>query len=213
VIALDRDASGFADLTGLNPGRLCTLCLDVTDAEAIAALPDSLPEGWREVDVLVNCAGHDIGGRRPFLSGEPDKYAAIIETNVVGVIRVTHALAGGMAERGRGHIVNLGSISGLRTSATMATYAASKHAIRGFTDCLRQDLTGSGVRVTEVAAGRVRTNFGYARAESKEEGDKFYDEVGECLSAEDVADAVLFALERPPHVVVSHMLLMPASQA
>ena len=93
-----------------------------------------------------------------------------------------------------------------------STYTASKHAVHGFSDCLRKDFSGSGVRVTEICPGRVRTNFGYARAETESEADAFYDSVGECLAPDDVANAIVYALEQPAHVVVSQLMLIPADQ-
>lgn len=187
--------------------------LDVTDLAAVDMLPSSLPADLRDVDILVNAAGHDIGGRRPFPTGDAVRYANIIQTNVIGLITMTLAFARGMSERGRGHIVNLGSVAGLRTEPTTGTYTASKHAVHGFSDCLRKDFLNSGVRVTELNPGRVRTNFGYARADSEAEADRFYDQVGVCLTPEDIARAIVYALSQPDHVVVAQMVLMPSNQA
>ena len=143
--------------------RALALALDVNEPRAVASLPGSLPEAWREVDILVNNAGHDVGGRRPFLDGEAEQWAAIIETNVNGLMRVTRALLPAMVARDRGHVLNIGSTAGFETYPAGAAYVASKHAVHGFTESLRKDLAKTGVRVSEVLPGMVRTRFAYAR--------------------------------------------------
>jgi 3-hydroxy acid dehydrogenase / malonic semialdehyde reductase len=212
VVACDRDAERLEALTQEH-SEVLPWVLDVTDPAAINELPGALPLSHQQIDILVNSAGHDIGGRRAFVAGEAEKYAAIIQTNVVGLISMTLACATGMAARGLGHIINLGSTAGLRPEAMTSTYTASKHAVHGFSDCLRKDFVGTGVRVTELNPGRVRTNFGYARATTREEADQHYDAVGICLSPDDVANAVIYALRQPAHVVVAQMVIMPADQA
>lgn len=212
VVACDIAEQPVQDLAGEH-SRITPWHLDVTDLAAVDRLPGSLPAELQAVDILVNAAGHDVGGRRQFATGDAAKYANIIQTNVIGLITMTLAFARGMSERGRGHIVNLGSITGLRTEATTGTYTASKHAVHGFSDCLRKDFLNTGVRVTELNPGRVRTNFGYARADSKDEADRFYDQVGVCLTPEDIAAAIVYALTQPEHVVVAQMVLMPSNQA
>lgn len=213
VIACDRQASRLDDFAGKWPeDRVLNCPLDVSDGPTVAALPETLPRQWREVGIVVNCAGHDIGGRRLFHEADADKYAAIIETNVIGLIRVSHAFAKGMVARKQGHIVNLGSYMGLRTVRTASAYAASKHAVHGLSETLRQDFAGTGVRITEICPGRVRTDFAAARAGSQQAADAFYDEVGECLTPQDIANAVIYALSQPAHVVVAQLLIVPSSQ-
>ena len=187
--------------------------LDVTDAEATATLVDRLPGGLGEIDILVNNAGHDIGGRRRFDLGDADQWASIIETNVTGMIRVCHAVIPGMVARGRGHVVNLGSISGLSTYPGGTIYNASKFAVRGFTGALRADYAESGIRVTEILPGTVRTEFAQTRLGGDEDGARrFYDGYSSVLVPADVARCVVFALEQPPHVVISQLVVTPTSQ-
>jgi len=193
--------------------RARALELDVTDAGSAASVLDRLPESWREIDILVNAAGHDVGGRRPFDEGSAEEWASIIDTNVTGLIRVTRALIPGMRERDRGHVVNIGSIAGLRPYATGTIYASSKHAVHGFSEALRLDFAGTGVRVTEILPGMVRTGFALNRWGDAERAERFYDEFGESLTADDVARTVLFALEQPPHVVISQLVVVPSPQA
>lgn len=174
---------------------------------------DNLPDELREIDILINNAGHDVGGRRRFENGAIEDWAAIIDTNVTGMMRVSHAVIPGMASRGRGHIINMGSIAGVKANPEGSVYSASKHAVHGFSNSLRLDFAGSGIRVTEILPGVARTDFGSARwrgdlAQAK----AFYDSFESVLTAEDVAGCVVFALEQPPHVVIAQLVVVPSSQ-
>jgi len=188
------------------------LALDVTDASSLESLASRLPEDWRDIDILVNNAGHDEGGRRRFDEGEAEQWASIIETNVIGLIRTTHAVIPGMVARDHGHIVNIGSIAGLTPYATGTIYAGSKHAVHGFSESLRLDFAGTGIRVTEILPGLVRTNFALNRWHDQKRADSFYDDFGDCLSPDDIARTVLFALQQPPHVVISQLVIVPSAQ-
>ncbi|TDJ20063.1 MAG: SDR family oxidoreductase [Gammaproteobacteria bacterium] len=190
-----------------SPGR--ALELDVTDASSAQSLMSRLPEDWRSIDILVNNAGHDQGGRRRFDQGSAAQWASIIETNVNGLIRTTHAVIPGMIARDHGHVVNIGSIAGLSPYATGTIYAASKHAVHGFSESLRLDFAGTGIRVTEILPGMVRTNFALTRWGDPARAAAFYDDVGACLTPEDIARSVLFALQQPPHVVISQLVVVP----
>lgn len=186
--------------------------LDVTDPESVDSMPDRLPENWREIDILVNNAGHDTGGRRRFDEGSAEQWASIIETNVIGLVRATRAVIDGMIARDRGHVVNVGSIAGLSPYATGTIYAGSKHAVHGFSESLRLDYAGTGIRVTEILPGLVRTEFAFNRWRDRSRADAFYDDFGTCLAPDDVARTVLFALSQPPHVVISQLVVVPSAQ-
>ena len=186
--------------------------LDVTDASRCAALPGSLPEGWREIDILVNNAGHDRGGRRPFQVGDADDWCAIIDTNVAGMMRVTRALLPGMLEREHAHVVNIGSTAGLAGYAGGAAYAASKHAVRGFSESLRLDLAKTAVRVSEILPGMVQTGFAYARwPDDRERASDFYGSRA-CLQPAAIARAVRFVLCEPPEVEIVSMVVRPKGE-
>ncbi len=193
-------------------GRGLGLALDVTDKDSVASLSTRLPADWKPVEILVNNAGHDSGGRRPFHEGTVDQWAEIIETNVVGLVRVTRALIGGMRERNRGHIVNIGSIAGTRPYATGTLYSASKHAVHGFSESLRLDYVDTGIRVTEIMPGMVKTDFAFNRSGDAEKAAQFYKDFGTSLDADDVARSVVFALQQPAHVVISELVVVPISQ-
>ena len=185
------------------------LALDIVDPVSVESIEDRLPAGFREIAVLVNSAGHDVGGRRRFDAGNADEWARIVETNVTGLIRVTRQLIPGMLARDRGHVVNIGSIAGLVAYKTGSIYAASKHAVHGFSESLRQDFAGTGVRVSEILPGMVRTEFALNRWNDVPTADAFYDDFGVCLEPDDIARAVLYCLCQPAHVVVSQLVVMP----
>ncbi len=187
------------------------LSLDVNDAAAVAALPDSLPPAFREIEVLINNAGHDTGGRRSFEQGSAEQWCNIVETNVQGLIRVTRALIDGMLARGQGHIVNLGSIMGIKPHATLSAYVASKYAVHGLSETLRLDYAGRGIRVTEIMPGLVRTGFAAQRFGDTARADEYYAKAGPSLAAEDVASTVLFALQQPKHVEIAQLVVLPVS--
>ena len=187
------------------------LVLDVCDAVSVSELRNRLPENLCSIDILINNAGHDIGGRRSFEKGSAQQWCDIIETNVQGLMRVTHALIGGMLERGHGHVINLGSIAGLKPYATMTPYVTSKFAVHGFSECLRLDYAGKGIRVSEIMPGLVRTDFAHQRLGDAEKAEQFYDDFGQSLGPEDVAQTVLFALQQPRHVEISQLVVLPVS--
>ncbi|MDP6786574.1 MAG: SDR family oxidoreductase [Rhodospirillales bacterium] len=193
--------------------RFHPVALDLTDRDSLDSLLDRLPAGLGEIDILINNAGHGLGGRVGFDRHGADDMAAIIETNVIGLIRLTRLIAPGMVTREKGDIVNVGSIMGIRPYGSSAAYTASKHAVHGFSDCLRIDFAETGLRVIEVLPGLTRTEF--ARHLSHDGGKdpvKAYDERPSVLSADDVARAVVFALDQPPHVTMAQITVLPSSQ-
>ena len=212
VVAAARRRDRLDELAARHGAAVLPLELDVTDAGAVAALPDALPADWRAVDVLVNAAGSDVGGRRRFDRVDIEEAAGTIEANVTGPMRVARALLPGMLARGRGHVVAIGSIQAYQVFAGSAAYTASKHAVHGLMRTLRADLAGTGVRVTEVLPGLVRSEF----AEVRWRGDaaraqEFYDGFKAVMVPADVARAVLYALDQPPHLQVAEIHLTPSA--
>lgn len=212
VICASRRADTLASLARRLGDGACALELDVTDGSSVESLSSRLPRDWRDIDILVNNAGHDQGGRRRFDEGDADQWASIIETNVIGLMRVTHAVLPGMIARDHGHIVNLGSIAGLSPYATGSVYSGSKHAVHGFSESLRLDYAGTGIRVTEILPGLVRTDFALNRWRDQARAESFYDDFGECLVPDDIARTVLFAIQQPANVVISQLVVVPSAQ-
>ena len=191
-----------------------TLCLalDVRDRPGVRSTLGALPEGWRAVDVLVNSAGL-AAGLAAFQDADPDDWDRMLDTNVRGVLSVTRAVLPGMLERGSGHVVNIGSIAGRSAYPGGTVYSASKAALDRITAGLRMDVLGSGVRVSSVDPGMVETEFSVVRFRGDQErADSVYAGLTP-LTATDVAEAVLWVTDRPPHVVVADMLLLPVAQA
>jgi len=210
VVCSGRRGDRLADIFGAYGDAALPLALDVTDAGAVAALPESLPDGFAAIDILIAAAGSDVGGRRAFGEGAMADWAGTIDANVTGLMRICHAVIPGMLARGKGHVVTIGSIAGLRTYPSGAVYAASKHAVRAFTEALRHDYCNDPIRITEVLPGMVRTGF----AEARYRGDSaaaaaFYDSFPACLAAEDVAECILFALAQPASVNVAQLVVTP----
>ena len=209
VIAVARNQSKLDQLKADLGDDCCPMVLDVTDADAVATIAQSVPENFRDIEVLVNNAGHDAGGRRRFAQGSADQWCDIIETNMQGTIRMTRAVIEGMLDRGKGHIVNMGSIAAFRPYATGTAYVSSKFAVHGFSDTLRLDYAGQGIRVTEIMPGLVRSGFAQQRLGDASKADQFYDEYETCLQPQDVAETVLYALQQPGHVEIAQLVVLP----
>jgi 3-hydroxy acid dehydrogenase/malonic semialdehyde reductase len=211
VVLAGRRQDKLEVVAGGLGGEFVVLPLDVTDAAVVTALPDALPAGWREIDILINNAGHDLGGRSSYVGRDIGDVAATIETNVVGLMRVTHALLPGMLERVGGDIVNISSVNATESSANHAVYVASKHAVHGFSDSMRAELRGSGIRVAEIMPGTVRTEFAEARWRGdRERAEAFYAGYDSVLTPTDIAAAVVYVLSQPRHVNISQMVLRPS---
>lgn len=210
VVCCGRNRVKLEEVAARLEGRGVAFELDVTDTVATRELVDRLPANAREVDVLVNNAGHDKGGRRRFDDLDPDDMASVVEANVTGTIRVTHALVPGMLARGRGHVVNIGSIAGLQAGRNNGAYSASKFAVRGLTDGLRLDYAETPLRITEILPGITRTGFAAARhGGDLARAAEFYESFPVTMAPEDVARTVLFALDQPPHVTIAQLVVVP----
>ena len=186
--------------------------LDVRDREAVDTSIDGLPEGWREIDILVNNAGL-ARGLAPLHEGEIEDWEEMIDTNVKGLLYVTRTVLRGMVKRGRGHIINIGSIAGHEVYPGGSVYCASKHAVTALNRALAIDTLGTGVRVSSVDPGLVETEFSLVRFH----GDAtraagVYDGL-EPLRGSDVADAVVFCATRPNNANVREMILTAGAQA
>ena len=181
--------------------------LDVTDPESC----ERFVEAAGPVDVLVNAAGLALG-RVPFSESTEEDERTVLETNVNGLMRMTRLVLQ-RSLREPGHIVNIGSIAGRWAYPNGASYVASKFAVRGFTRALREDLLGRDIRVTTVDAGLVETEFSLVRFGGDAETAKAVYEGTRPLSAEDVAECVLFAVTRPLHVVVDELVVMSIDQS
>ena len=181
--------------------------VDVRDTKALEAMCDGL-----EIDVLVNAAGMAVGYQAAHDQGDIADFDVMVDVNVTAYLRLLRLVVPGMVERDRGHIVNLGSMWGLYPVGGATTYATVKGAVHQLSQCLRVDLLGRRVRVTEICPGRVETGFHGTALGDVEAARKTFYEGNESLHAEDVTDAILFALDAPPHVNISMIEMAPQMQ-
>lgn len=186
--------------------------LDVRDRDAVRGLVDDLPDGFREIGVLVNNAGLALG-TEPAHAVDTGDWDRMIETNVSGLIHMTHQVLQGMVERDRGHIVNIGSIAGSWPYPGGNVYGATKAFVAQFSRGLRADLLGSRIRVTNIEPGLAETNFSVVRYKGDAEKARRVYEGTEPLSAADVADVVFWTTSVPPHVNINSVEVMPTCQA
>ena len=186
--------------------------LDVRDRKAVNATVQSLPPAWNEVDILLNNAGLARGFDKLYEASVED-WEEMLDTNVKGLLYMTRQIVPGMVERGRGHVINIGSIAGQEAYPKGAVYNASKFAVDAITKSLRMDLVDTPIRVSTVDPGLVQTEFSLVRFHGDDnKANAVYDDITVC-SPEDVADAVLFCATRPAHVSINQIVLMPTAQA
>ena len=213
VIATGRRADRLAVLKDEFGDAVLPLALDVTDSASVAGLPGSLPQGWDEVDILVNNAGLALGLEPAFKADLAD-WDRMVATNVTGLIHLTRALLPAMVARNRGHVINISSTAGAYPYPGGHVYGATKAFVTQFTLNLKADLVGTFVRATSIEPGLVggtefsAVRFGgdALRAESVYKGTV-------PLTADDIAEAVSWAVNLPRHVNINRIELMPTCQA
>jgi hypothetical protein len=198
-----REAAGE---TGL------ALRLDVTDRQSVDAFVAETEERFGHIDVLVNNAGGALG-LNPVAEAKDDEWEGMWKTNVLGLMWMTRACLPLLRKAAHGHIVNIGSIAGFETYKGGAGYTAAKHAVRAITKTLRLELNGEPIRVTEIAPGLVETEFSLVRFHGDTKAAAVPYEGIEPLTAEDIADCVMFAVTRPPHVDIDEIVVRPVAQA
>jgi NADP-dependent 3-hydroxy acid dehydrogenase YdfG len=191
------------------------LPLDVTDPGSCEAFVEGAIEacrkaGFEGIDILVNNAGLGLG-RDPFWESTEEDEDAQLETNVNGLLRMTRLCLPHI--RDGGHIVNMGSIAGLQPYENAAVYVASKAAVRGFTEALREDLLGRPIRLSLIEPGLVETNFSRVRFRGDEEKAKAPYEGVDPLRPEDIAECIVFALTRPLHVNIDELVVKALAQS
>jgi 3-hydroxy acid dehydrogenase / malonic semialdehyde reductase len=214
VIAAARRTDRLRDLAKeLGPDVLLPLTLDVRDRASVEETAASLPAGFAEVDILVNNAGLALG-LEPAQEADVDQWERMIETNCTGLVYMTRALLPQMVARGRGHVVNLGSIAGTYPYPGGNVYGATKAFVHQFSLNLRSDLHGTGIRVTCVEPGLSGgTEFSDVRFGGDSERAAAVYAGTQPLTADDIAAAIEWATSQPPHVNVNVIELMPASQS
>ena len=185
---------------------------DVRDRNAAGSALESLPEEWKSIDILINNAGLASGVDKEH-EGSFDDWDAMIDTNVTSLLFMTRQIVPAMVERGRGHIINIGSIAGDAAYPGGSVYCATKAAVKALSDGLRIDLVDTPLRVTNIKPGLVETNFSVVRFHGdKDRADKVYKGIVP-LTAEDIADVAYYAASAPEHIQIAEVLVMPTNQA
>lgn len=213
VVATGRRQERLEALAGqVDTGRILPFRLDMTDLSAVRALPESLPEGWREIDVLVNNAGLALGLEKAWQTNPLD-WEKMIATNVTGLVEITRALLPGMVARNSGHVLSLGSTAGTYPYPGANVYGATKAFVDQFMRNLRSDLLGKQVRATTIAPGLCGgSEFSQVRLGDKSQADAVYQGTAPLLP-EDIAETVAWVLGLPAHVNINHVEMMPTCQA
>jgi len=209
---VERIEAAIPDLKRRGAADVRAERLDVRDAGAVFRLVESLTGPWREIEILVDNAGLSRGLDK-LHEGSLDDWNEMLDTNVKGLLHVDRAVVPLMVARGRGTVIHLGSIAGRQTYPGGNVYCASKHAVRALTDALRLDVLGTGVRVATVDPGMVETEFSEVRFHGDTARAQAVYRGLVPLGADDVAEAIVWVATRPPHVVVSDLVLLPVDQA
>lgn len=223
-----RFAAGGYDLilTGRDTGRLAAvkrgceklgaevliLAFDVRDRKAATAAMASLDSRWSNIDVLINNAGLALGLDKEY-EGDIAEWETMIDTNIKGLLTMTRLIVPGMVERGKGHIINIGSVAGDAAYAGGNVYCATKSAVKTLTDGLRIDLADTPLRVTNIKPGLVETNFSVTRYHGDHNRANAVYEGIRPLSGDDIADVVFYAASAPAHVQIAEVLVLATHQA
>lgn len=185
---------------------------DVCNRQTASAALEALPDEWKSIDILINNAGLAVGVDKEH-EGNLDEWDVVIDTNIRALLSMTRLVVPGMVERGRGHIINIGSIAGDAAYPGGSVYCASKAAVKALSDGLRIDLVDTPLRVTNIKPGLVETNFSVVRFRGdKERADNVYKGI-QALTGDDIAEVAYFAASAPEHMQVAEILVMPTNQA
>lgn len=188
-----------------------TLNFDVRDKAEVFKAIESLPEAFKQIDILINNAGN-AHGMDAIQDGSLDDWDAMLDINVKGLLYVSKAIIPLMTERHSGHIINIGSSAGKEVYPKGNVYCASKHAVIAITDGMRIDLNPFGIKVTAINPGLVETEFSKVRFKGDAIADSVYKGY-KALQPEDIAEIIYFAISRPKHVNIADLLVFPTAQA
>ena len=214
IIACGRREDRLVELMGEIPktSRYTYLVFDVSKRDEVRTAFESLDDKWKNVDLLINNAGN-AHGLAPIQNGDIDDWDAMMDINVKGLLYVSKQVMPQMIERKSGQIINIGSIAGKEVYPNGNVYCASKHAVDALTKGMRIDLNPYGIKVMGIHPGLVETEFSIVRFKGDEKrASSVYDGYAP-LKAEDIADIIVFAATRPPHVVLADIVVLPTAQA
>lgn len=200
-----------AEIIDKHQGDCFPLCFDIRNQEETEEAFYSLPDQWQQIDLLVNNAGL-AAGLDPIHTADTNDWEQMIDTNIKGLLYITHIVSPLMAERQSGQIINISSIAGKEAYANGSVYCATKHAVEAITKSMRIDLNPFGIRVGSVSPGAVETEFSVVRLKDPEANKKVYAGFTP-LNANDIAETILFMATRPAHVNIGDVLIFPTAQA
>jgi len=212
TILVARRSERLKKLACKLPTESHLLRLDIRDKQAVEEAISSLPTSWRPIDILVNNAGLSRGLDK-LHQGKIDDWEEKIDTNIKGLLYVSRAVVPGMVARGRGHVINIGSIAGHEVYPGGNVYCATKHAVDALTKGMRLDLVDTPVRVATVDPGLVETEFSQVRFHGERERAKKVYQGYTPLTGDDIAEAVVWIADRPLHVQVAEVIILPTAQA
>ena len=192
--------------------EVCCLEMDLRQYQTIGRVLETLPDEWSAIDILVNNAGL-ARGLAKLQEGQMADWDEMIDVNVKGLLAVSRSILPGMIERKQGHIVNVGSIAGHEAYPNGNVYCATKFAVRALSRGMKMDLTGTPIRVTSIDPGLVKTEFSLVRFKGDRERAALPYKGLVPLTAEDIAEAIVWSATRPAHVNVSEMLILPTAQS
>lgn len=199
------------EITDKYKQKCLTLAFDIRQHDQVTKAVKGLDSYWQNVDILINNAGLASGFNK-LHEGDVDDWEKMIDTNIKGLLYMTKEIVPGMVKRGRGDIVNIGSIAGRETYPKGNVYCGTKHAVDAITKGLRMDLIDTSIRVSTIDPGLVETEFSIVRFHGDKEKAKNVYKGMKPLIAEDIANAVLYVVTRPPHVQISEILILPTAQ-
>lgn len=208
----ERVSALAAELTKQYGVRTHALRLDVRDRADVFRAVESLPDEWKNIAVLVNNAGLSRGLDN-IQDANIDDWEEMIDTNVKGLLYVTRAVLPGMVARSAGHIINTGSVAGHWTYAKGNVYAATKFAVNALSQGMKMDLLGTPIRVTSIDPGLVETEFSVVRFRGDEGRAKKVYEGLTPMTPDDIAEAMVWAATRPPHVNINNIIMMATDQS
>jgi len=212
LILCGRRAEKLEELKKQITTKVYTLTFDVRNREDVETQLASLPDDWKNIDVLVNNAGN-AHGFSPIQTGDTDDWDAMMDGNVKGLLYVSRVIIPGMVERKKGHIINISSVAGKQTYPNGAVYCASKKAVEAISEGMRLDLTEHGIKITNIAPGAVETEFSEVRFKGDKERAKKVYEGFEPLVAEDIADLISYVLSVPDSVTIADVTVYPKAQS
>ena len=202
--AIEKDLNKITSTT--------SLCFDVSDNLEVNRSISSLPQKWKNINVLINNAGN-AHGMDLFQDGNIDDWNKMIDINVKGLMYVTKAIIDNMIENSSGHIINIGSLAGREVYPKGNIYCASKYAVKAISQSLRLDLNKHNIKVSEINPGLVETSFSDVRFKGDKSKAKNVYKGYKALQADDIAEIISFVISRPKHVNIADLLVLPSDQA